>query len=129
AVNFAANLTNRLAGVKSVVPAGSVASAFRTRPSNAQSEQHVYQIAVPKGAAYVRARVHAAQPNADLDLYLLDCTGLDRKPAAPSEPATGGKSPPMPDVACATKAKAAGVGPDGEVEVSDPAPGRWTVVV
>ena len=129
AVNFAANLTNRLAAVKSVVPAGSVASAFRTSRSIARGEQHVYQIAVPKGAAYVRARVHAAQPNADLDLYLLDCTGLDRKPAAPYERDNGGKSPPMPDVACATKAKAAGVGPDGEVEVSDPAPGKWIVVV
>ena len=129
AVSFAPTLTNRLAAVKNAVLAGSGGSAFRTNRSIARGEQHLYQITVPKGATYVRARVHAAQPNADLDLYLLDCTGLDRKPAASYDRANGGKSPPMPDVACGTKAKAAGVGPDGEVEVSDPAPGRWTVVV
>lgn len=129
AVNFAANMTNRLAALKGVVSSGSAATAFRTSRSIARGEQQVYQITVPRGATYVRAAVHTAQPNADLDVYLLDCTTLDGKPAAAYDRANGGKSPPMPDVSCAPKAKAAGVGPDGDVEVADPAPGKWTVVV
>jgi len=115
--------------VKGVITAGAAATAFRTTRSIAGGEQHVYQITVPNGAIYVRASVPAARPNADVDLYLLDCTTLDRKPAATYDRTNGGKSPPLPDVACAPKAKAAGVGPAGarvgrEDAAWSPYPGR-----
>ncbi len=127
--SFAPRLTNRLAAVKNLGAAGSVGSAFKVSRSIGAGEQHAYQITVPRGATFVRARVHAVDPGADLDLYLLDCTGLDQKPGASYDRATGGKSPPLPDAACVPRGKAAGIGPDGEVEALDPAPGRWTVVV
>ncbi len=130
-VSFPVHLTSRLAAL-STAAASSVAlgSAFQSSRTIMQGEQQIFSVDVPKGATSLIARVQAANPRADLDVYLLDCTGLKSSPvAAPADRMNGGKTPPMPTVPCVPRAKAAGVDSGGEVEVSDPATGTWTIVV
>jgi hypothetical protein len=131
AASFALRLTTRLADVAAAAAGGGgMASGFRTRRTIAAGEQHVYEVTVPKGAGSLRARITGVGASADLDLYVLDCTAASTPAAArPYDRAAGGKSPPRPGATCAPRAKAAGPRPEGEVEIADPAPGRWAVVV
>jgi hypothetical protein len=106
-------------------------SATRRSATIGQGEQHLYEFTVPKGATSLLARVGGVgDAHADLDVYLLDCTEPEK---APEEKATelekGNKAPPAPKPICGTVAKAADVGIDGEVSVSNPKAGRWLVAV
>jgi len=131
AASFPLRLTTRLGTVPAaLVGPGAMASAYRVSRAIAPGEQHVYEVLVPKGAGSLRARIAGAGGGADLDLYLLDCTTAPtRATPRPYDRTGGGKSPPRPGPDCAPRAKAAGPGPNGEVEIADPAPGRWVVVV
>ena len=68
-------------------------------------------------------------PEADLDLYLLNCTKPEKPEAPKEEQEKGNKSPMRPPAPCAPAGKAASRGVGGQLEVSDPKPGRWVAVV
>jgi len=105
-------------------------SAYRASRAIAAGEQHVYEVVVPRGAGSLRARVAGGDSAADLDLYLLDCTSTSASsPARPYDRTGGGKSPARAAASCAPRAKAAGPAAEGEVEIVDPTPGRWAIVV
>jgi len=126
----AVRLTNRLAAIPAVAASGAMGSAVHETGSIKQGEQRIYWVTVPKGAGSLSARMRAEDARADLDLYLMDCTGLAPKPAAKAYDRTsGGKSPAALEAGCATRAKAAAIGGGGEVAISDPAAGRWAIVV
>src|SRR5207244_4431782 len=78
-------------------------------------------------APSIRASVAVDDTTADLDLYLLDCTAEPKPQSYQRE--NGGKAPAAPPVNCSPRAKASGREAGGEVELNDPAPGRWVVVV
>jgi hypothetical protein len=123
-------LTNRLASVTAAAAAVELASARRSHGTIGEGEQQVWEITVPEGAVSFYAAVSVSDPAADVDLYLLDCSVPEEKPAAPAEELEkGNKAPAAPPPLCAPKAKAADVGAGGEVEVASPKPGRWLVVV
>ncbi|HEY7114357.1 MAG TPA: S8 family serine peptidase [Thermoanaerobaculia bacterium] len=130
-------LANRL-GKASSTSATSVdlGSAVRRHAAIAEGGQDSYEIDVPKGATSLMVRVAGARTAgggaADLDLYLLNCT----KPEAPETPEApkeelekGNKSPMRPPAPCAPAGKAASRRFGGQLEVSNPKPGRWVAVV
>ncbi len=130
--NLPIKMTNRFAAVSAALTSEAVASSFQTTRSIKQGEQQMYEVMVPKGATSLRARVNGVtDANADLDVYLLDCTATEKKPseAAPPEKEKGNKAPPMPPPNCTPRAKAATVDAGGEVEIPNPAAGRWAIVV
>jgi hypothetical protein len=128
AASFPIRFTNRLGAAPGAAAiSGVLGSGYRTQRSLRQGEQHLYEVTVPKGASSISARITTADTTADLDVYLLDCTGSP--PAVAYQRQDGGKAPPMPDPTCAPRAKAAGPKPGGEVRVTDPKAGRWVVVV
>jgi hypothetical protein len=129
AVSFPVRLTNRFGKATAVKAEGALGSAFRASRTIRQGEQHAYEIIVPQGARSLRAKIDVAEGSADLDLYLLDCTGSDNKLAKPYKREEGGKAPARPKPLGVPRAKAAGVQSGGVVEITDPAPGRWVVVV
>lgn len=128
---FPLRLVNRLGTVTAAAAGtGAIGSALRASRTITRGEQHVYEIVVPKGANSLRVKMNADDARADLDIYLLDCTAADLKAAAPPyQREDGGRAPPVPPPSCTPKAKSAGVEPSGEIEVADPAPGRWVAVV
>jgi hypothetical protein len=128
---FSLALENRLGTTVAVATSVELGSAFRDRGTIAQGEQHLYEIVVPKGTTSLFARVNGvSDARADLDVYLLDCTEPEKAPEEkPAELEKGNKAPPAPKPTCGTVAKAAGVGPDGEVGVGSPKAGRWVLVV
>ena len=126
------SMTNRFGAVSASVSSVALGSAFEGTRSIAAGEQHAYEVVVPKGATLLRARIgDISDGGADLDLYLLDCSVPEPKPAdkvAP-EKEKGNKGPAAAPASCAPRAKAAAVTAGGEVEIADPAPGRWVIVV
>lgn len=134
---FSLALTNRLAKVSAAATSVALGSMSKKRATIAQGEQHVYEIRVPKGAASLMARVSGvADPAADLDVYLLDCTAPQKTDAEKTaekeqnkEKEEGNRSPMRPPAPCGPAAKAADVGPGGLVAVTSPKEGRWVVVV
>lgn len=129
AVTFPVRFTNRLGATPSLLASGETGSAYQTARTIAQGAQDIYWITVPSGAGLLRASIHAADPRADLDVYLLNCTTLDRRATPEPDRAQGGKRPAAPPPPCTPRAKAASLSGDGSVYVADPAPGRWAVVV
>ncbi len=124
------SLQNRLGKVTAGAAAVDLASASRRHARIAQGEQQLYEVTVPKGTTSLFARVsNVSRPEADLDVYLLDCTSPEKLPEAPSEQEKGNRSPMRPPPLCTPVAKAADVGPGGQVEITDPKPGRWVVAV
>jgi hypothetical protein len=117
-VDVPVEVSNRFGEISASVASLSLSSAFTETRTIVQGEQHVYEIIVPNGVASLEARVSGvADVNADLDLYLLDCTGQTQ-------------SVPRPTASLATpRRKANTVDSDGRVQVSSPAPGLWKVVV
>jgi hypothetical protein len=101
-------LTNRMAGFDGGVTSLAIGAARSERPSIRNGEQLQYDIDVPAGSALLLVRASAvSDATADLDLYLIDCTGKEcRNPRTDSDP----------------------VG-DEIVTVQHPAAGRWKVVV
>jgi hypothetical protein len=131
-LNLPLKLVNRFGAVSAAVDPAALGSAFQTTRAIAQGEQQLYEVIVPKGARSLRARVSdVADVDADLDIYLFDCTAAARKPVeeVATERDKGNKAPPMAAPLAEPKAKAATVDREGEVEVLDPAPGRWVIVV
>jgi hypothetical protein len=124
-------MENRLGKVVAAATSVALASASSKTATISQGEQHLYEVTVPKAATYLLAAVSGvSDPRADLDVYLLDCTEPEKKSEEkPAEVDKGNKAPPAPSPLCGTAAKAADVGPGGEVGVADPKPGRWVVVV
>ena len=123
-------LTNRLASVTAAAAAVELASASQARGMIGEDEQRVHEVIVPEGATSLYAAVSVSDPAADVDVYLLDCSVPEEKPAAPTEELEkGNKAPAAPPPVCAPQAKAADVGAGGEVEVASPKAGRWLVVV
>jgi hypothetical protein len=128
---FSLALENRLGKIVAVATSVELGSASRRSATIAQGEQHLYEIVVPKGTTSLFARVNGvSDARADLDVYLLDCTEPEKaSEEKPAELEKGNKSPTAPKPTCGAVAKAAGVGPDGEVEVGSPKAGRWVLVV
>ena len=126
------SLQNRLAKVAASAAGAEVGSARRQRGSIAQGGQSLSEVLVPKGATSLRARVEkVSDSDADLDVYLLDCTEPEKPKEEPSpqEKEKGNKSPAAAPPMCGTAAKAADVGAGGEAVVYNPKPGRWVVAV
>ncbi|HWV58461.1 MAG TPA: S8 family serine peptidase [Longimicrobiales bacterium] len=123
-------LVNRHGATPAALFAEPLASAYRTTRRIAKGEQHVYEIVVPEGATSVRASISGAA-GADLDLYLLDCTTKGKvmtlEPLPEKE--MGNRSPALPPIPCLPKAKDIRTSAGGLVELRDPAPGLWVVVV
>lgn len=124
-------LTNRFGAFATALAPTALGSAHQATRTITQGEQHVYEVVVPRGATSLRVRVSdVAAPGADLDLYLMDCTALPRAASPPPpEREAGNKAPSVAPPACPPRGKAATVDSDGEVEVRDPSPGRWVIVV
>ncbi|HEY2975554.1 MAG TPA: S8 family serine peptidase [Pyrinomonadaceae bacterium] len=108
-------LMNRFAPVSASVSAFALGSAFKTKREIEQGEQHMYEVMVPEGATLLYTRVSdVADTRADLDVYLVDCTALaENHRCVKYEP----------------RRKATTADPGGEVEVRNPAPGLWKIVV
>jgi len=102
------SLSNRMASFTGGAASYPLGSAHRERRTIADRAQQIYEVDVPAGSAALMAGVsHLSEPNADLDVYVYDCTGKD------------------------CRISASGSGPLGEeaVIVQHPAAGRWKVVV
>jgi hypothetical protein len=101
-------LSNRMGAFVGGVTALPLGAARRERPSIRHGEQLQYEIDVPAGAATLLVRAgDFADARADLDLYVVDCTGKQcRNPQTDSDP----------------------IG-DEVVIVQNPAAGTWKVVV
>jgi hypothetical protein len=127
---FTLDLQNRLAKVTAAASSSGVASVRRQTGSIARGAQDLYEIDVPEGATSLRASLEG-EGAADLDLYVLDCTPPEKpkEPAEAKEKEKGNKSPMAPPALCAPTAKAADVGPGGDVRITGPKKGRWVVVV
>lgn len=127
---FALDLQNRLAKVTAAASSSGVASVRRQRGSIARGAQDLYELEVPEGAASLRVRLEGDGAS-DLDLYVLDCTAPEKpkEPEEAKEKEKGNKSPAAPPALCAPAAKAADVGPNGDVRLATPKAGRWVVVV
>jgi hypothetical protein len=127
---FTLDLQNRLAKVSAAASSSGVGSVRRRSGSITRGAQDLYEIRVPKGATSLRARLEG-DGAADLDLYVLDCSEPEKpkEPAEPKEQEKGNKSPAAPPALCAPEAKAADVGPGGDVRIAKPKEGRWVVVV
>jgi len=72
---------NRLSSFSGGLTDSPLGSAFRDRPTlTANNAQQVYEIEVPPGTEYLDASIgEPSDPAADLDLYLIDCTGSEPK--------------------------------------------------
>jgi hypothetical protein len=115
-VDIPVNLTNRFAPVLAGAALSPLGSAFRTKRQIVEGEQHVYEIVVPKGTPMLRALVSdVADPNADLDVYLLDCT----EKTSLTEPCAQ----------ATVRARDTSENSGGEVAILNPRPGKWKVVV
>jgi hypothetical protein len=101
-------LTNRLAAFEGGATTLALGAARREQRAIRNGEQLQYEIDVPAGSAWLLVRTSdISDPKADLDLYLVDCTGKEcRSPRTDSDP----------------------VG-DEIVTVQHPAAGKWKVVI
>ena len=101
-------LTNRMAAFNGSIAGMMMGSARRERPTIRAGEQLMYEIDVPEGSASLLVRAgEIADSDADLDLYVIDCTGKEcRTPQTDSDP----------------------IG-DEIVTVQNPAAGKWKVMV
>jgi hypothetical protein len=100
-------------------------SGYSDRPFfTNQDPPRIYEIDVPPGTETLRAQINAAtDPGTDLDLYLYECT-----------PNRCGIYEPLLHHNCkgnGCELKAFGIGPSANevVEVANPNPGKWKVVV
>lgn len=130
---FSLMLTNRMAKVIAEAESVSLGSALHKCETIVQGEQHVYEIIVPKGATSLRAKISdVSDPGADLDIYLLECSSPERNESDQKSPKEQGKSNKLAmllDPLGSTRAKADDTDREGEVEIPNPRPGRWMVIV
>ena len=128
--DISVDLANHFSPVAASAVGMPLGSAFQTKRTISQGEQHIYEVNVPKGATSLQASVTGvANGDADLDIYLFDCTPPPAPPAPTAEREKGNKSPGAVPPSCTPRAKAATIDAGGIVEVADPQAGRWVVVV
>jgi Subtilase family/Bacterial pre-peptidase C-terminal domain len=106
------DLTNRGGTFTGGIASASLGSAFSDRPtlkSNGSSRLYkIYEINVPDGAASLEVTIgKASDREADLDLYLYDCTGNK----------------------CITAAHSVGSTAEESVAVNNPKAGTWKVII
>lgn len=102
------DLTNRLAAFPGAAISTAMGGVRRERGQLAESDQRLFEIDVPPGTTMLTARVSAAAGvDADVDLYLFNCT--DKK-----------------CVAARADGDAAG---DESITIQNPAAGKWKAVV
>jgi hypothetical protein len=102
------SLRNRMGAFSGTAAGMDVGSARYEKPTIRDKEQHMYELEVPKGSTMLLARaLRPSDPQADLDIYIYDCTG-DECTAARSD-----------------------ADPQGEesIIVNNPKPGKWRIVV
>jgi hypothetical protein len=101
-------LVNRMATFEGAVTGLPFGAARRERPSIRTGQQLQYEIDVPEGSEMLLVRASdVADANADLDVYVFDCSGKEcRNPQTDSDP----------------------VG-DEVVRVDNPAAGKWKVLI
>ncbi len=99
---------NRLAAFTGAIASYPLATLRQERASVAARQQRVFDIAVPKGTQRLIAEVgELSIPDAELDLYLFDCTGKS----------------------CEPRRARVTAGSRGPVSLDAPAPGAWKLVV
>ena len=100
------SITNRLAGFTGSVIGVPIGAARRERATIGPRQQLEYRIDVPAGSSLLMVR--AANASADVDVYLLDCTGDKpcRNPLTDSDPEG-----------------------DEVVSVPNPTAGKWQVII
>jgi len=101
-------ITNRMGAFPGAAISQALGTARRDRAQLRETQEKLYEIDVPPGSTALVARVRgAANPSADLDLFLFDCTGKE---------------------CVASKADGDALG-DESVMIANPAAGKWKVVV
>ena len=101
-------ITNRMAGFTGGVRTTPVGSARRQRQEIADKEQQMFEVEVlPGSTALIAKASHPSDPDADLDVYVFDCTGEECKAARVDGDPLG----------------------DEVVFVQNPAAGTWKIVV
>jgi hypothetical protein len=101
-------VTGSMAPFKGAVAGLPMGAARRERPTVAQNQQLEYELDVPEGAASLLVRVgDTSDPLADLDVYVLNCTGEECRMAETDSDPLG----------------------DEVVTVQNPAAGKWKVIV
>jgi hypothetical protein len=101
-------IANRMATFNGKIAGVTVGGAKRERPTIRHGQQLTYEIDVPEGSSSLLVRAsEVADKAADLDLYVIDCTGKQcRAPQTDSDPLG-----------------------DEVVTITNPAAGKWKVVV
>jgi len=119
------SFVNRLGSFVGATSSEPLGSGYSDRPFlTNQTPPRVYEIDVPPGTETLRAQINAlVQPGADLDLYLYECT-VNR--CSVFEPLVHHN---CKEDGC--ELKAFGIGPSANevVEVANPNPGKWKVVI
>ena len=102
------SISNRLAAFNGRLVGLPLGAARRERPTIAHKQQLEYTIDVPAGSTSLLVRVsNVADRNADLDLYVVDCSGTTCRNAETDSDPIG----------------------DEIVTVQNPAAGKWKVIV
>jgi hypothetical protein len=102
------SLSNRMASFEGAIAGMPIGAARRENVSIRHGQQLQYEFDVPKGATALLVKAtEVVDTGADLDLYLLDCTGKEcRNPQTDSDPLG-----------------------DEVVTAQNPAAGKWKVVI
>jgi hypothetical protein len=102
------SITNRMAAFNGGIAGMTLGAARRERPAIRHGQQLQYEIDVPAGSSALMVRAtEVADPAADLDVYVIDCSGKEcRGTQTDSDPVS-----------------------DEVVTVQNPAAGKWKVVI
>jgi len=119
------SFTNRLASFVGSVNNASLGSGYFDTPTlTTEDMPQVYEISVPPGSESLRAQIRGAKDSAaDLDLYLYECTDTR---CGVYEPLI---SHDCKGDGCELKAFSIGSSSTEAVEVINPNPGKWKVVI
>jgi hypothetical protein len=102
------SLTNRMVEFTGGAVGVPMGSARREHPTIHEKEQQVFEVVVPAGTTTLMARASKpSDPNADIDLYIFDCSGKECKSAGVDADPVG----------------------DESVLVQNPAAGKWKIIV
>lgn len=102
------SFVNRFAEFSGAVSSLPLGAARRSHATIRNHEQQIYEVDVPPGSSMLLARAgHSTDANADLDIYVYDCTAKECKAAGHDADPIG----------------------DETVTVQNPAAGKWKIVV